>query len=252
MVSPATHSLQQLDASAQVDKQALENAKATLTGPFLPTAELSGEHRRYVALDCEMVGVGPGGQRNSLAQVVIVDYLGRVLLNRYVKPSEAVVDYRTHVSGITPHLLRGAVPLAVVQQEVVDLIKDKVVVGHGLENDMKALLLSHPSSRIRDTARFRPFCWSRGDGAWYPSKLKTLVLKHLALDIQKEGGAHEPAEDARGALALYKLFRRTWEHGIISDAKQVGKSKKTTLVHGNRASSLSKRKFIKAKKGGGK
>jgi RNA exonuclease 4 len=191
-------------------------ARAALLGPFAPDAELSGEQRQYVALDCEMVGVGPSGERSALAQVVAVDWLGRVLLNKYVRPAEPVTDYRTHVSGCTAALLRGAEPLAPVQAEVAALLRAKVLVGHGLQNDLKALLLSHPAASTRDTARYRPFMYTRGDGKWNPKRLKHLVHQHLQIDIQREGAAHEPAEDARGALALYRLHRREWEHSLIA------------------------------------
>ena len=211
-----------------LDAETLVSAKTTVTGPFLAEAPLSGEQRRYLALDCEMVGVGPSGMRSSLAQVVIVDWLGRVVLNKYVKPGETVVDYRTAVSGITPRLLRDAESFAVVQREVSKVIEGKFLVGHGLENDLKALLLSHPASRIRDTARYKAFCWRDATGSWRPRKLKHLVHHYLQLDIQT--GSHEPAEDARGALALYKAHRRPWEHGLLGDPKatQVPKGSKAT------------------------
>ncbi|KAI9472213.1 MAG: hypothetical protein EXX96DRAFT_455889, partial [Benjaminiella poitrasii] len=58
---------------------------------------------KYVAIDCEMVGVGPGGIDSALARVSIVNYNGAVVLDCYVKPQEKVTDYRTKVSGIEPH-----------------------------------------------------------------------------------------------------------------------------------------------------
>ena len=36
------------------------------------------------------------------------------------------------------------------------LIEKKIVVGHGLKNDFKALLLNHPRERTRDTALYHP------------------------------------------------------------------------------------------------
>ena len=63
---------------------------------------------KFVAIDCEMVGVGPGGLDSALARVSIVNFNGAVLLDAYVKPLEKVTDYRTHVSGIHPkHLDSG-------------------------------------------------------------------------------------------------------------------------------------------------
>ena len=56
---------------------------------------------RYLAIDCEMVGVGPEGVESSLARVSIVNFHGSVVLDTFVKQKEKVVDYRTWVSGVT-------------------------------------------------------------------------------------------------------------------------------------------------------
>ena len=56
-------------------------------------------HTNVVAADCEMVGVGPRGSRDMLARVSIVNSFGHVLYDKYVKPLEKVIDYRTFVSG---------------------------------------------------------------------------------------------------------------------------------------------------------
>lgn len=53
-------------------------------------------------MDCEMVGVGPGGEESMLARVSIVNYFGKCVYDKYVKPTEKVTDYRTAVSGIRP------------------------------------------------------------------------------------------------------------------------------------------------------
>ena len=60
---------------------------------------------RYVAIDCEMVGIGPNGVQSALARVTIVNYYGVIILDKYVRPMERITDFRTEVSGITPKLL---------------------------------------------------------------------------------------------------------------------------------------------------
>lgn len=57
---------------------------------------------KVVAMDCEMVGVGMNGKDSILARVSLVNHFGKVLYDKYVKPTEEVVDYRTPVSGIRP------------------------------------------------------------------------------------------------------------------------------------------------------
>ncbi|CAG8525094.1 5404_t:CDS:2, partial [Acaulospora colombiana] len=60
-----------------------------------------------IAVDCEMVGVGKNGKTSMLARVSIVNYRGETLLDKFVKPTEEVIDYRTPCSGITPSLLEN-------------------------------------------------------------------------------------------------------------------------------------------------
>jgi hypothetical protein len=55
---------------------------------------------RYLALDCEMVGVGIEGAESSLARVSLVNYYGALQLDEFVRQRERVVDYRTQWSGI--------------------------------------------------------------------------------------------------------------------------------------------------------
>lgn len=71
-----------------------------------------------VALDCEMVGTGPGGRCSELARCSIIDYQGGVLYDKYVRPCQPVTDFRTPWSGIRSHHLRDAIPFAQAREEV--------------------------------------------------------------------------------------------------------------------------------------
>ena len=55
---------------------------------------------KYLALDCEMVGVGIEGAESSLARVSLVNFYGAVIMDELVRQKERVVDYRTQWSGI--------------------------------------------------------------------------------------------------------------------------------------------------------
>ena len=60
---------------------------------FTNTLQNMPDPDKYVALDCEMVGVGQGGIESSLARVTIVDWFGTVLLDQYIKQTQEVTDY---------------------------------------------------------------------------------------------------------------------------------------------------------------
>lgn len=55
---------------------------------------------KALALDCEMVGVGPNGEDSIAARVSIVNQYGKCIYDKYIKPTEPVTDYRTAVSGM--------------------------------------------------------------------------------------------------------------------------------------------------------
>lgn len=71
-----------------------------------------------VALDCEMVGTGPGGRCSELARCSILDYHGNILYDKYVQPCQPVTDYRTRWSGIRRHHLQNATPFTQAREEV--------------------------------------------------------------------------------------------------------------------------------------
>jgi RNA exonuclease 4 len=177
----------------------------------------------YVAMDCEMVAVSSkdDGQATSVcARIVLLDWKGRVALDTYVQPEQTVTDYRTHVSGITADHLVHAPSIATVRSIVLDFLQDKILVGHGLENDLSALQISHPLWLIRDTAYYQPFMQTRfvhydGSTALAPRKLRELCTEKLHRDIQVPGVPHCPAEDARAALDLYKSHRPRWEACMV-------------------------------------
>lgn len=73
---------------------------------------------KLVAMDCEMVGTGPGGRTSALARCSIVTYEGDVVYDQYVRPEAPIVDYRTRWSGIRPRHMANAVPFRRAQQEV--------------------------------------------------------------------------------------------------------------------------------------
>ncbi|KAJ3011269.1 3'-5' exonuclease [Thoreauomyces humboldtii] len=189
------------------------------TDASTPSAHAHAKAGRYVAIDCEMVGVGPGGVRSMLARVSIVNFHGHTLLDTFVAPQEPITDYRTFVSGITPELLMDAPDFKAVQKQVAAALDDRVVVGHALKNDFTALLLSHPSRLVRDTSLHKPF---RALAKGRSPALRKLAKQLLGIEIQ--AGQHSSVEDAKVTMLLYRRERVAWENSIVR--KEGGREKK--------------------------
>eukprot|EP00980_Cylindrotheca_fusiformis_P005068 scaffold1073_cov98-Cylindrotheca_fusiformis.AAC.7 len=171
----------------------------------------------YVALDCEMVGVGESGQHSSVARVTVIDWSGTVLFDQVIQQTEPVTDYRTFVSGITPQMIQDAtISLTECQEIVTSILQGHILVGHALKNDLRALGITHPWWLTRDTAKYEPFMKVRfDDGILWPRKLKDLVHEKLQHEIQVPGRPHCPYEDAMAALDLYRTVRSKWESVMV-------------------------------------
>lgn len=69
-----------------------------------------------MAIDCEMVGIGPDGEDSMLARVSIVNHFGKCIYDKFVKPTEKVTDYRTDVSGIRPENIKNGESKRTIEQ----------------------------------------------------------------------------------------------------------------------------------------
>ncbi|CAL1711273.1 unnamed protein product [Somion occarium] len=180
---------------------------------------------KYLAVDCEMVGVGINGAESSLARVSLVNYHGAVIMDEFVLQRERVVDYRTEFSGIRPTDMINAKPFVEVQEKVAQLLKDRILVGHAVHNDLKALLLSHPRHQTRDTqleAKKHKLTRSSRPA------LRHLVQQELNIVIQS--GEHSSVTDARATMAVYRIHRKVWDkgHPPLSSTISSGKKRKRT------------------------
>ena len=208
-----------------------------------PTAEAG----KFIAIDCEMVGVGPTPDNDSaLARVSIVNYHGHQLYDSFVLPKEPVTDYRTFVSGITSKLLQTARTLETVQADVAKLLDGKILIGHAIKNDLAALLLGHSKRDIRDTSRHPRFRQLAGGKT--PS-LKKLARDVLGVDIQ--GGEHSSIEDARATMLLFRREKDSFEREHMKkwrpDRRRLDKTVDNELENG-KGEKKKKKKKKKAKK----
>lgn len=164
-----------------------------------------------VALDCEMVGVAGG---SALAHIAIVDFNGNEIYNKYVIPKggiNSVTNYRTAYSGITKrhleHLNKVDHAFSRVRREVIEILNNRMIVGHGLINDFRALEFVPNPYFVWDTTEIDLF--KQNDPykpGRRPRKLKALAMEFAGNNIQKnDGNGHSPLEDARASMNLYRL-----------------------------------------------
>lgn len=175
------------------------------------------------ALDCEMCFTGCGLE---LAKVTIIRSDGNLHYESFVRPERDIVDYNTRFSGITEKDLtidsgygmrrsstasnssasstssnsyypRTVKTLHEVQKDILKFVfEDTILIGHSIENDLKALKLMHRS--IIDTSIVFPHYY----GLPYRRSLKSLTKSILKRDIQNSENGHCSFEDSRACLEL--------------------------------------------------
>ncbi|XP_036128355.1 interferon-stimulated 20 kDa exonuclease-like 2 [Molossus molossus] len=173
--------------------------------------------RKMVAIDCEMVGTGPKGHVSSLARCSIINYNGDVLYDEYILPPCHIVDYRTRWSGIRKHHMVNATPFKIARGQILKILTGKIVVGHAIHNDFKALQYFHPKSLTRDTSHIPPLNLKADCPENATMSLKHLTKKLLNRDIQAGKSGHSSVEDAQATMELYKLVEVEWEQHLAQN-----------------------------------
>ncbi|MCD9558774.1 hypothetical protein HAX54_016391 [Datura stramonium] len=170
---------------------------------------------RVVALACKMVGGGSDGSLDLCARICLVDEHERILFHSYIKPNLPVTNYRYETTGIRAEYLRDAMPLRNVSRKIQEFLcngeatwqirskggRSRILVGHGLDHDLKCLEMDYPPIKIRDTAKYPPLMKT----SKLSNSLKYLTKAYLGYDIQS--GVQDPYEDCVATMKLYMRMK---------------------------------------------
>jgi len=175
-----------------------------------------------IAIDCEMMRSNIG---QVLGRVSVVNYEGETIFDTFVcypKPIN-VTNTDEEFSGIgwsdiDPQ--NGAQPFSEVQAQLVELLRDRIVIGHDIEKDMKVISMDLPyhilrlqgvprlptpitfSMTVRDTQKYSGYRQYANHGAHQGPSLKNLAMKLLGRPIKQ--GRVSSVEDAVATMEVYR------------------------------------------------
>ncbi|KAF9695343.1 hypothetical protein EKO04_006308 [Ascochyta lentis] len=175
-----------------------------------------------IAIDCEMMRANIG---QVLGRVSIVNYEGQTVFDTFVCYPEPVKVKNTHReysgidwSDIDPQ--HGAQPFSEVQAQLVELLHDRIVIGHDIEKDIRAISMNlqarisqlrrtfqcTPSiafqMTVRDTQKYSGYQKYANRGAHQGPSLKILAQQVLRRSIKQ--GQVSSVEDALATMEIYR------------------------------------------------
>lgn len=185
----------------------------------------NGDYGIY-ALDCEMCYTKNGLE---LTRVTVVNLHKEIVYDTLVRPDVQVIDYNTRFSGITEEMLSYVEKnIRDVQEDLLSFINtETIIIGHGLENDLRALKLLHPT--IVDTSVIFP----RKLGYGFKDSLKNLAKEFLNEEIQ--AGQHDSAEDAKIVVDLMvkEIVDNNYKNTLVENVSEKPVSRKRILLPKN-------------------
>ncbi|XP_073956289.1 exonuclease GOR-like [Choristoneura fumiferana] len=167
-------------------------------GPLQGYVQAQSPRGGVFALDAEMIYTTAGME---LASIAIIDVNGNAVYQTFVRPEEKILDCNTMFSGIRPEdVLCADKSLKDVQSDILKFVgSDTILVGHSLDNDLRALKFIHGT--VIDTSALYP----DRRGLPFRRALRDLTKEYLGREIQQGQEGHAPVEDARAALELALL-----------------------------------------------
>ena len=181
-----------------------------------------------VAIDCEMVHCHttkewletarkPHKKRAAVAaHYAIVNYNLEVVCEGYIKPPLDVEDWKGLKDFQTQ--VEGGENFYEAKKEILRKLRGKRVVAHQYQHDLYSLkIYDFPKNDIRDTSTCK-LLRENADLTHLNSTHPHIKLKVLAkrifgehIHFQPNRRVHNPVEDAKMAMSLYKKVEEEWE-----------------------------------------
>ncbi|KZO95547.1 hypothetical protein CALVIDRAFT_159908 [Calocera viscosa TUFC12733] len=160
-----------------------------------------------------------------LARVSVRDFSHELIYDWFVRPPPTiqVVDYRTDELELNPEDLFGtrAVHFETAQNDVWDLLRGRLLIGHRLWDSLHLLNIRHPLDDTRDLALYLPFQPALNRNAPpllnipHPIivPLADLTQRHLASvhHLPFRNPRENPPDNAEAQMLLYQAARQAWE-----------------------------------------
>lgn len=174
--------------------------------PFVDTQKIDGDSN-VISIDCEMGFTTLGYE---MIRLTMIDFFtSQTLFDKIARPIGEIIDLNSEYSGIHEINENNSISYEEILKEILGpkmINKNSILVGHGFENDLNVMRLTH--NKCIDTS---VMFLRKGK---YKCALKDLAFRMLGTKIQM--GEHDSAIDAITTMNIVKkhlnipLDKKNW------------------------------------------
>ena len=191
---------------------------------------------KFVCIDCETTGLDT--KIDQIIEVGVICFDFQQQFGSYeslIDPKCPIPEASTAIHNITDEMVAGSPTIAEVLPTVLELIGDRIIVGHGIKFDIEMVATAAEKAGINCTIRNNTFIDTLRMARLYgqsPVNSLEFLRKHFNIPLE---GAHRAMSDVIVNIAVFKQlaksFRdtkdllKTLEKPILMDTIPLGKYK---------------------------
>jgi DNA polymerase-3 subunit epsilon len=115
------------------------------------------KNQKFVCIDCETTGLDP--KEDRVIEVAALCFDGESSFEQYeslIDPECVIPDSAIAIHHITQEMVQGKPKIQAVLSEILSLIADHIIIGHGVGFDIELLAVAAERHGITSTIRQNP------------------------------------------------------------------------------------------------
>lgn len=194
------------------------------------------EKQKFICIDCETTGLDVVADR--IIEVAVISFDSKTIfheLEYLIDPECPIPEASIAIHHITPEMLEGKPTIQTVLPEILKLIGNHIIIGHGVKFDIDLLANAADRHGIPTTIRNNPFlCTLRMARLYGQCPVNSLEYLRKHFNIPQEG-AHRAMSDVIVNIEVFKQLAKRFKttemlfealsRPILMDSMPLGKYK---------------------------
>lgn len=170
------------------------------------------QEETFICLDCETTGLD--SEKDKIIEIAVVKFTMETTLGEFeslIDPECAIPEESIAIHNITPDMLVGKPRISSVISQLLELIGNHTIVGHGVDFDISLVLKAAENAGIPHTLKKNPVLDTLRLARLYgesPTNSLEQLRKHFNIPHE---GAHRAMNDVIVNIAVFKYLAKRYK-----------------------------------------